>query len=411
VPGLQQPELRPRASRAEQVEVDASAPSKWDVSPWKLLVALVIVGLPLVVCFVLKPFGCSHIIQPTSAPSRSQFRGNTDRELARCTHYVAQTRQYLCAYYNAGLHAGKIYRVGTSEELKEQNIAGLPSGTTTKQSFDAAISAYANALGARPLKCREGPGTISEFDISVAAVRGENFLEWTAHHNRKVVGQKQEYDTERPIEFGNVCYDEASKNLVIAFFLQGKMGPLPSLGTPIIRARQLVIEGGVAREQPPAEPTATKQPEPSPPEDSTGNNDALRPAVATRTTALQARSVYIVQPGDYLGKIARCFGTTDDKLAALNKISDKHVIFPDQQLVLTVDSSLIRNGQCIEGFRPGSKSPYMSYILKLGDTLTSLSDQCHITIKKLKAINKRRQSKLIANRRLLLPSECKIGGH
>jgi len=43
---------------------------------------------------------------------------------------------------------------------------------------------------------------------------------------------------------------------------------------------------------------------------------------------------YIVKPGDVLWKIAEKFNTTWEKLAEYNKLSNPHLIFPEQVILI-----------------------------------------------------------------------------
>lgn len=48
----------------------------------------------------------------------------------------------------------------------------------------------------------------------------------------------------------------------------------------------------------------------------------------------QKKKIYVVQKGDTLGKIARKYNTTDDKLAKANNIKDKNKIYVGQELII-----------------------------------------------------------------------------
>ena len=48
----------------------------------------------------------------------------------------------------------------------------------------------------------------------------------------------------------------------------------------------------------------------------------------------QREQKYIVKPGDVLWKIAEKFNTTWEKLAEYNKLSNPHLIFPDQIILI-----------------------------------------------------------------------------
>jgi len=63
----------------------------------------------------------------------------------------------------------------------------------------------------------------------------------------------------------------------------------------------------------------------------------VSPAVEGRITVQETKAepkYYIVQPGDWLMKIARKFNTTWQKLQELNKLKNPHLIFPGQKILL-----------------------------------------------------------------------------
>ena len=47
-----------------------------------------------------------------------------------------------------------------------------------------------------------------------------------------------------------------------------------------------------------------------------------------------AQTVYVVQPGDYLGKIAQEYGTTVAAIAAANNIADVNLLYVGQKLII-----------------------------------------------------------------------------
>ena len=98
-----------------------------------------------------------------------------------------------------------------------------------------------------------------------------------------------------------------------------------------------------------------------------------------------------VSYGDTLSAIARLFNTTVDEIAALNDIADPNRIFPGQRLFLRVAQTV----------------PYAccdQYIVKRGDTLSSIADRFGTTWRRLSSINE------ISNPNLIYPGQIiKLG--
>lgn len=75
---------------------------------------------------------------------------------------------------------------------------------------------------------------------------------------------------------------------------------------------------------PPAAPQQAAAPAPQP-----------KPSMAQAAPAApQEQTVYVVQPGDYLGKIAQEYGTTVGAIAAANNIANVNLLYVGQQLVI-----------------------------------------------------------------------------
>ncbi|HPO05098.1 MAG TPA: LysM peptidoglycan-binding domain-containing protein [Bacillota bacterium] len=53
-----------------------------------------------------------------------------------------------------------------------------------------------------------------------------------------------------------------------------------------------------------------------------------------------ADNAYVVKQGDVLWKIAKQYDTTWQKLAEYNKLSDPHLIYPDQKILIPGDTSV-----------------------------------------------------------------------
>ena len=117
---------------------------------------------------------------------------------------------------------------------------------------------------------------------------------------------------------------------------------------------------------------------------SDGSGATDKPETYQTTTSNASDGVYVVKSGDTLSKIAAKYGTTYQKLAAYNNISNP---------------SLIRVGQVIK--IPGITSPTISatsekvYTVKSGDTLYGIATKYNTTYQKLAEYNN------IANPRLI----------
>lgn len=77
----------------------------------------------------------------------------------------------------------------------------------------------------------------------------------------------------------------------------------------------------------------TPQPAPTPSVDGS-RYDEVQDAVNARYDGGSSEKVYIVKPGDILSSIAAKFGTTYQKIARDNNISDPDLIYPGQRLVI-----------------------------------------------------------------------------
>ncbi|MCO5189689.1 MAG: LysM peptidoglycan-binding domain-containing protein, partial [Anaerolineae bacterium] len=84
-----------------------------------------------------------------------------------------------------------------------------------------------------------------------------------------------------------------------------------------------------AETQQAAAPPAETQQVAAPPAEAP--QSAVKEAPSTMTTA---QTVYVVQPGDYLGKIAQEYGTTVAAIAAANNIADVNLLYVGQKLII-----------------------------------------------------------------------------
>ena len=84
--------------------------------------------------------------------------------------------------------------------------------------------------------------------------------------------------------------------------------------------------------------------------------------------------VYIVKPGDTLSEIAVQFNTSVSSLVMINNLSNPNLIFPGQRILINSSNN---PGQCIN----------ISYKIKFGDTLSSISNRFNTTISQILRLN------------------------
>lgn len=82
---------------------------------------------------------------------------------------------------------------------------------------------------------------------------------------------------------------------------------------------------------------------------------------------------YTIKSGDTLTAIAKKFGVTVDELVSWNNISDKNKIYAGQVINVTVNTNVTKSEQC--------------YIVRSGDTLTSIAKKFGTTVNNLVKIN------------------------
>ncbi|MDI9217765.1 LysM peptidoglycan-binding domain-containing protein, partial [Clostridium tertium] len=102
------------------------------------------------------------------------------------------------------------------------------------------------------------------------------------------------------------------------------------------------------------------------------------------STSGGTRITYIVKDGDTLSGIAQMYGTTAERLAQINNISDPNLIYPGETIVIS-------NGS--------SNNSVKSYIVKEGDTLSEIAQRYGTTWEHLAKINN------ISDPNLIYPGE------
>ena len=100
-------------------------------------------------------------------------------------------------------------------------------------------------------------------------------------------------------------------------------------------------------------------------------------------------TTYTVKEGDTLSEIAQRYGTTTERLAEINNISNPNLIYPGQVLKISSNSSA--------GNTSGGTAT--TYIVKEGDTLSEIAQRYGTTTERLAQINN------ISDPNLIYPGE------
>ncbi|MGM9932657.1 LysM peptidoglycan-binding domain-containing protein [Pradoshia sp.] len=131
-------------------------------------------------------------------------------------------------------------------------------------------------------------------------------------------------------------------------------------------------------------------------ENNLSNPDLIYPGERLRITVrsgYETTTEYIVQRGDTLSELARRYGTTVEKIASDNQLSNPNVLYPGDTLRIKSD----------EGQQPPRKE-YFQYIVKFGDTLTEIARRFRTAIRELERINNLTNPELIfPNQRIYVP--------
>lgn len=112
------------------------------------------------------------------------------------------------------------------------------------------------------------------------------------------------------------------------------------------------------------------------------NVGAVKPSVPVKAvqkqTVTKAPSTYTVRAGDTLSGIAARYGTTYQKIAALNGIKNPNIIRVGQVLRLSGSASVSTHSPSATG---------TVYVVKAGDTLSSIAARYHTTYQQIAKIN------------------------
>lgn len=90
---------------------------------------------------------------------------------------------------------------------------------------------------------------------------------------------------------------------------------------------------------------------------------------------------YLVQPGNTLSQIALHYGTTISEIAGLNSIPNPNLIYVGQVLKIDITNPIsIITSDTYE-------TNHILYTIQYGDTLTSISEKYHVSIRSIVALN------------------------
>ncbi|MFH1414604.1 MAG: LysM peptidoglycan-binding domain-containing protein [Elusimicrobiota bacterium] len=109
----------------------------------------------------------------------------------------------------------------------------------------------------------------------------------------------------------------------------------------------------------------------------------ISPAGGSHNAEYTAVSVYKVESGDSLGKIAKKFGTTVSSLKTVNELGTD-IIRPGQELKITA------NGDAVY------------YMVRQGDTLSKIAEQFKVSLNNLKEWNKLTESAIFPQQKLVI---------
>jgi LysM repeat protein len=119
-------------------------------------------------------------------------------------------------------------------------------------------------------------------------------------------------------------------------------------------------------------------------------NDAPEPTVPTQVApappAPVTVSVYTVKSGDYLGKIAKIYGTTVQQLKSLNGLTSD-MIYVGQQLKVSTQTTVVTPPPVVPTPSTPTSPTTTVYTVKSGDYLGKIAKQYGMTVQALKSLN------------------------
>jgi LysM repeat protein len=93
-------------------------------------------------------------------------------------------------------------------------------------------------------------------------------------------------------------------------------------------------------------------------------------------------TIYVVQRGDTLAKIAARYGVTVKQIADLNNIANPNTILPNQKLRIPVAGAVATTAPA--SGQPGATK---TYTVRAGDTLVAIATQFGVTVQAIQQLN------------------------
>lgn len=118
-----------------------------------------------------------------------------------------------------------------------------------------------------------------------------------------------------------------------------------------------------------------------------------------------ASTYYMVKNGDNLTKIAKKFGTTVNSIISLNNIKNPNLIYPNQKLLISVNSNSTSSNTNYLGENSCGK---ILYTIKYGDTLSYLAKKYQSSISDIAKINNISNPNLIYVGQVIRLPTCKM---
>jgi len=137
----------------------------------------------------------------------------------------------------------------------------------------------------------------------------------------------------------------------------------------------------------------------------------------TRVKKGYQTNFYIVKSGDNLIKIAKKYSLKKEVILKINKLDSNHTIKIGQKLLLPISKNsrvkISKNSKQIEKSKKSSKKNSLNkklYIVKNGDSLSSIAKKIGMPVSKLRLYNKlNKKSKIKVGEKLsLIPSKVKV---
>ncbi|MCM3116077.1 LysM peptidoglycan-binding domain-containing protein [Neobacillus sp. MER 74] len=148
----------------------------------------------------------------------------------------------------------------------------------------------------------------------------------------------------------------------------------------------------------------------SAPKQTTTTTKPITKTPAKPQTTKTATSVYTVQKGDYLGKIAGKHSTSVTNLKSLNKLKSD-MIYVGQKLKVPAQKAAVTQAitKPVATTPPKTMTPATNvkgttdYVVQSGDTLGKIAGKYKLTVNELKALNKLTSDNIFVAQRLKVP--------